>query len=112
MNTQTLETQQVTQVIEKVILQVYKKSPSVHEMASMAGMSISKFRIVSKNEYGKSPHQHILEGKLMLARDLLQTGRYSVSQAAYKVGFNHPSGFIRLFKHKFECSPSELISNH
>ena len=81
-------------------------------MASMADMSVSKFKILFNNEFGESPHQHILGKKLILARELLQTGSYSVSQVSYKVGFNHPSGFTRLFKHKFQCPPSELISKN
>jgi AraC-like DNA-binding protein len=111
MNTQTLETQKVKEIIEKVISQVYKTSPSVHEMAKMADMSVSKFKILFNIEFEESPYQYILGEKLILARELLKTGRYSVSQVSYKVGFNHPSGFTRLFKHKFQCSPSELIFN-
>jgi AraC-like DNA-binding protein len=113
MKAQSLATTKVNEIIQRVISETYKTSPTVQEMASMADMSVSKFKIIFSNEYGESPHQHILGEKLIMARELLRSGRYSVSQVSYKVGFNHPSGFTRLFKHKFQCNPSELIfSNH
>ena len=109
---QSLETKKVKEILQKVISELYKTSPTVQEMANMADMSVSKFKIIFNNEYGESPHQHILGKKLIMARELLRTGSYSVSQVSYKVGFNHPSGFTRLFKHKFQCTPSELIFNN
>jgi AraC-like DNA-binding protein len=106
---QSLDTKKIKEILQKVISELYKTSPSVQEMASMADMSLSKFKVLFNNEFGESPHQHILGKKLILARELLRTGSYSVSQVSYKVGFNHPSGFTRLFRHKFQCSPSEII---
>ena len=44
-----------------------------------------------------------------MARELFRIGNFSVSQVFYKTGFIHPSGFTRLFKHNFKCTPSELI---
>ena len=112
MKVQFLETKRIKEILQKVISELYKTSPTVQQMASMADMSVSKFKILFNNEFGESPHQHILGKKLILAQELLRTGSYSVSQVSYKVGFNHPSGFTRLFKHKFQCSPSELISRN
>ncbi len=112
MKAQSLETKKIKEILQKVISELYKTSPTVQQMASMADMSVSKFKILFNNEFGESPHQHILEKKLILAKELLRTGSYSVSQVSYKVGFNHPSGFTRLFKNKFQCSPSELISRN
>jgi AraC-like DNA-binding protein len=109
MKTQSMETKKVKEILQKVVSELYKTSPTVQQMATMAEMSVSKFKILFNNEFGESPHQHILGRKLIVARELLQTGSYSVSQVSYKVGFNHPSGFTRLFKHKFQYAPSELI---
>ena len=105
----SLEVNKVKVIIQKVISELHKTSPTVQEMACMANMSVSKFKVIFNNEYEESPHKHILGKKLHLARELLQTGSYSVSQVCYKVGFNHPSGFTRLFKQKFQCTPSELL---
>ena len=82
------------------------------EMASMADMSVIKFKTLFNDEYKESPYHHILGKKLIMARELLQSGNYSASQVSYKVGFIHPSGFARLFKHKFKCTSIELILNN
>jgi len=108
MKKHSLEVKKVKVIIQKVISELHKTSPTVQEMACMANMSVSKFKVIFNNEYEESPHEYILGKKLLLARELLQTGSYSVSQVCYKVGFNHPSGFTRLFKQKFHCTPSEL----
>ena len=112
MKIQSLETKKIKEILQKVISEFHKTSPTVQQMASMADMSVSKFKILFNNEFAESPHRYILEKKLTIARELLQTGNYSVSQVSYKVGFNHPTGFTRLFKHKFQFSPSELISKN
>lgn len=112
MKDHSLETKKVKEILQKVISELYKTSPTVQEMAKMADMSVSKFKIIFNNEYGESPHQHILGKKLIMARELLRTGNYSVSQVSHKVGFDHPIGFTRLFEHKFQCTPSELIFNN
>lgn len=112
MNTESLEIQKVDNILQKVISEEYKNVPSVQEIARRAGMSVTKFKIIFNDKFGESPHQHILGQKLIMAQELLRTGRYSVSQVCYKVGFNHPSGFTRLFKHKFNCTPSEMIFNN
>lgn len=109
MKAQSLENKKIKEILQKVMSELYKTSPTVQEMANMADMSVSKFKLIFNNEYGESPHQHILGKRLTMARELLQTGSYSVSQVCYKVGFNHPSGFTRLFKQKFQCTPSKLF---
>jgi len=109
---QSLETKKIKEILQKVISELNKSSPTVQEMAIMADMSMSKFKVLFNNEFGESPHQHILGKKLILAKELLRTGNYSVSQVSYKFGFNHPSGFSRMFKHKFQCSPGEIVVNN
>jgi AraC-like DNA-binding protein len=66
----------------------------------MAGMSESKFKKVFQEAFGQSPHQYILEKKLEYANELLKSGQYTLTQIAYKLGYNHTSGFTRLYKKK------------
>ncbi len=79
MISQSSEVKKVKVIIQKVISELYKTSPTVQKMACMADMSISKFKVIFNNEYEESPHKYILGKKLLLARELLQTGSYSVS---------------------------------
>jgi AraC-like DNA-binding protein len=88
-----------------------KSAPSIKKMAEMAGMSVTKFKVLFKEAFGESPHQYILDKKLFLAKELLQTGQYSITEISYKIGFNYPSGFTRLFKNKFQYPPSVIYTN-
>lgn len=96
----------IREVEEKITYNFHKSTPSINEMAKMAGMSISKFKSLFFELYGTSPHQYILDKKMMYAKGLLQTGKYSITQVAYKVGYHHPSGFTRIYKQKFNHSPN------
>ncbi|PWK17590.1 helix-turn-helix protein [Arcicella aurantiaca] len=109
---QSLEIRKIKNVMRKVEAELYKTCPTVQSMAIMTGMSVSKFKLLFQKEFNESPHQYILGRKLILARELLQAGELSISQVSYKIGFNHPSGFTRLFKHKFQYPPSEFFSKN
>jgi AraC family transcriptional regulator, exoenzyme S synthesis regulatory protein ExsA len=101
-----IELQTIKAIEEKITHEVHKSIPSVKEMAKMAGVSVSKFKLLFYELYGTSPHQHILDKKMMYAKGLLQTGKYSITQVAYKVGYLHLSGFVRIYKQKFNHSPN------
>ncbi len=103
------ELQKIREIEEAVTQSFHKPTPPVKEMARMAGMSISKFKILFEELFGQSPHQHILHKKMIYANELLQTGHYSITQVAYKIGYNHPSGFIRIYRNKFNHSPKPIL---
>jgi AraC-like DNA-binding protein len=95
----------------KITKNLSKRPPSINKMAEMAGMSVTKFKVMFKETFGESPHQYILDKKLFLAKELLQTGQYSITEVSYKIGFNYPSGFTRVFKNKFQYPPSLIYTN-
>lgn len=98
--------------IEHEITKNFSKSPpSIKEMAEKAGMSVTKFKILFRETFGDSPHQYIIDKKLFFAKELLQTGQYSITEVSYKIGFNYPFGFTRLFKSKFQFPPSVIYTN-
>jgi AraC-like DNA-binding protein len=88
---------------------LHKSSPSLEEMASMADMSMTKFKTIFKEVYGVSPHQYILDLKLNQAQYLLKQRCLSISEIAYKVGFNHPSALTRLFQNKLGIAPNQVL---
>jgi AraC-like DNA-binding protein len=100
-----IDFQNIREIAKKITLDIHKSTPSVNEMAKMAGMSVSKFKNLFYELFGISPHQYILDKKMTYAKALLQTGQYSIRQVAYKVGYHHPSGFTRVYKKKFNHTP-------
>lgn len=85
-----------------------KTSPSLEEMAKAVDMSPTKFKTLFKEVLGTSPHQYILNLKLNHAQYLLKHQSLSISEVAYKVGFNHPSALTRLFQTKLGICPNEI----
>jgi AraC-like DNA-binding protein len=87
---------------------IHKTSPSLEEMAKSVDMSPTKFKTLFKEVLGASPHQYILNLKLNHAQYLLKHQSLSISEVAYKVGFNHPSALTRLFQTKLGVCPNEI----
>ncbi len=102
--------QKVKKLESDIKKHIYKSIPSINEMSASVGMSATKFKKIFKEIFGQSVHKYILELKVNHARTLLETNNFSVSQVAYKVGFNHPSGLSRLFKNKYDVTPNEVLS--
>lgn len=55
-----------------------------------------------------SGNEFIRNIRLKRAVQLLETDTYTVAEIAYKVGFNDPSYFTRIFKKEYGKSPSEM----
>lgn len=103
------ETKKLEELRQYIINNISKNSPTIEKMASMVGMSPTKFKVNFKKYTGYSPHQYILTVRLNKSFELLSTGSFSISQVAYRVGFHHPASFSRFFKQKYLQSPSTLI---
>ena len=62
-----------------------------------------------KSLTGKSPIIYIKEARMQRAAQLIKENRYSISEIAYKVGFNDPHYFSKSFKQYYGVSPTEYI---
>ncbi|HGO5857408.1 TPA: AraC family transcriptional regulator N-terminal domain-containing protein [Mannheimia haemolytica] len=78
----------------------------VEQLAAENGMSVSGFHHHFKRLTGMSPLQYQKQLRLNEAHRLIQSEHYSVSQAAFTVGYESPSQFSREYKRKFGKSPS------
>ena len=57
---------------------------------------------------GQNAQQHIHNFLIEAAKELLSTTTLSTSEIAYKLGFEYPQSFSRLFKQKTDLSPSDF----
>jgi transcriptional regulator GlxA family with amidase domain len=48
---------------------------------------------------------------LKRAAQLLEKSGMTISEVAFKVGFNNPKNFTKLFKEEFNVLPSQYIAN-
>lgn len=77
------------------------------ELASLMFMSRSTFYRKLKAVTGMSGNEFIRTTRLNYAVKLLESGNYSVTDAAYEAGFNDIKYFRKRFQEQFSVSPSE-----
>lgn len=81
------------------------------DLAEMCGMSYEYFRRLFNEKFGCSPVAYINGLKLQMVKELLESGDYSVTEAAEQAGFIDMAYFSRFFKKHLGVSPSRYKSN-
>lgn len=84
---------------------------TVEDLAESVGLSRSMLHRKLKALTGKSASDLITEIRLKKAKEWLEGGVATVSEIAYRVGFNDPSYFTKVFKKHFNISPVHVIKN-
>jgi AraC-like DNA-binding protein len=96
--------------ISRAILKLraeFQQTLAVAQLAREAGMSPSSFHSHFKLVTGTTPLQYQKELRMIAARDLLRSGRHSVSSASFEVGYESPTHFSRDYRRKFGQPPSK-----
>jgi transcriptional regulator GlxA family with amidase domain len=75
-------------------------------VAQDLGVSYSWFRSTFAVHTGLSPHQYLLEWRLVRARNLLADTELSIKEIAAQTGFKDEHYFSRFFRQKLNHSPS------
>lgn len=90
--------------INYLLQKLYDDFPGVEALAKMGGMSVSKYKILFKSMYRDSPKKFFIRKKMLLAEQLLLSGKYqSVQQVAKVLGYDRADYFskqYRLFNEK------------
>ena len=84
-----------------------------HTLTSLAravAVSPSSLKAKFPMVFGTTVVAFLRDLRLDIARSALQHGRWSIAEAAYAVGYNHPSNFSTAFKRKFGHSPQQTAS--
>lgn len=87
---------------------VYTKF-SIEEMCEKLHMNYYQLRNYFKEKTGISPYQYLLEMKIDMAKKLLMDSNNSVKEVAFKLAFDSPYYFSRLFKNKTGVSPTKWL---
>jgi AraC-like DNA-binding protein len=101
--------------IELAIARIHTDFARELDMAALArelGVSYSSFRSSFTTHTGLSPHQYLLELRLMRARQLLADTTLTVKGIALETGFRDEHYFSRLFRQKMNRTPSQWRQRH
>ena len=83
--------------------------PCLNDLAKQAGMSHPKLNRCFKQVYGMTVFQYLRTERLNRARTMLREQGYSVTEAAFQVGYDSVSHFSQMYKKQFGNSPSKLL---
>src|SRR6266481_8109864 len=74
---------------------------TVSRIAQAVYMSPDHFTRLFKQSTGQSPYQYVVEARVRKAKELLTTGKFTISEAAFQVGLADQSHLTRQFKRVF-----------
>lgn len=85
-----------------------KGLPSVQYVSSKLNLSPRYLSDMLRLLTGQNTQQYIQEKLIEQSKYLLSSSFFSVAEIAYKLGFEHPQSFSKLFKIKTSLSPLEF----
>ncbi|NGM64560.1 hybrid sensor histidine kinase/response regulator transcription factor [Sphingobacterium sp. SGR-19] len=99
---------EVIQIIEN---EMADTSFNIEVAVNAMAMGRTTFYKKLKSLTNMSPVEFIRDIRLKRAKQLLDTGELTVTEVAYKVGFNSSGYFSTCFKEMYQVSPSEYLKN-
>jgi AraC-like DNA-binding protein len=82
--------------------------PTVKYIADKLNVSPNYLSDTLRTLTGQNTQQHIHDKLIEKAKESLSTTSLSVGEIAYRLGFEHPQSFNKLFKNKTSVSPLEF----
>jgi AraC family transcriptional activator of pyochelin receptor len=91
----------------KILVANPARQLTITALALEVGINSFKLRIGFKQLFKTTIHQYRLDLRLDIAKKLLTETDLTISEIAYKTGFDSRDGFARCFRRKFKESPRE-----
>jgi AraC-like DNA-binding protein len=93
----------------QLIIENINEPPTIDDLANQVMLSANILKKGFKEIYGDPIYKYLLNYKLELARQLLLSGKYSVKEVSYEMGYSTPTHFIVAFKKKFGITPKKYM---
>ena len=88
----------------------FTKSITVKQLADIEFMSESRYRVLFHEMVNQSPQEYLIRLRISMACDLLINTVLSISEIAQLVGYPDQRYFARIFRKKYNITPSEYRS--
>jgi AraC-like DNA-binding protein len=106
----SLDEQFIHRIIQAIEDNIANSNFTVVDLSYAIGVSRAQLFRKVQEVTGKSPLELIRTIRLQHAAQLLEKSQLSVSEVAYRVGFNNPKYFTRHFKDQYHVLPSEYAN--
>lgn len=97
--------------IKNYIEENLSETLSHSKLARCAGINEFKLKTGFKELYGTTVYGYIIKKRMEKAKSLLESGSYSVSDAAWHLGYTNVSHFISSFKKHHNITPGKFLSS-
>jgi len=85
--------------VEQLLVNDFSKlPPTIDEFSKLVSISSTKLKKSFKAMFGDSIYAYYQKQRLQKANELLQSGHYTIKQAAYAVGYSNIANFTLAFK--------------
>ena len=105
------ELKQINQICSRIENDI-TAVPTVEILARHAGLNVNKLQEGFKNLYGLTVNNYIQKKRLEVAHSLLTQTDLSISEIVGAVGLSSKSYFSKIFKQKFDITPSDYRSKN
>ena len=92
---------------QKILAANPARQLTITALALEIGINSFKLRVGFRQLFKTTIHQYRLDLRLHLATQLLSETDLTISEIAYKTGFESRDGFARCFRRKFQESPRD-----
>jgi len=109
MKRETIKSYDFPYIIEaqKILVADPGRQLTITALALEVGINTFKLRVGFKQLFKMTIHQYRLDLRLDIAKKLLTETDLTISEIAYKTGFDSRDGFARCFRRKYQESPRE-----
>lgn len=109
-----IENEAIEKTKKYLLNNLYGPFPSLTFLASMAGMSASKYKSLFKTCYNNTPKNLFIEEKMNLAQKLLRSGEYTTLTAVmYELNYTKLSYFCNKYFEQLKRKPTDdFVKNH
>ena len=74
-------------------------------------MSTTKLKAKFKQIYGMKLYEYYNRNRMERAKEMLESGKYSVKQVGYQIGFTNLSNFAKAFRKEFGILPKDVLKH-
>jgi AraC-like DNA-binding protein len=109
MKAETIKSYDFPYILEaqKILIADPARQLTITALALEVGINSFKLRVGFKQLFKTTIHQYRVNLRLTLAKQLLSETDFTISEIAYKTGFESRDGFARCFRRRFQESPRE-----